>query len=120
MLILVGPALHYGQEEAEAISEKWAHGKLAHGKWAGGVRVLQGDDANVAAAKASMNDADVVHIAAHGIFRGDNPLLSSIRLSDGPITGDELARATQTCRLVVLSCCDTGMADPAVPASASA
>ncbi len=102
VLVLVGPDLNYGQDEAAAISEKWG----------GQVRVLQGGDANVAAAKTAMSDADVVHIAAHGLFRGDNPLLSSIRLSDGPITGDELARATRTCRLVILSCCDTGMADP--------
>jgi CHAT domain-containing protein len=58
-----------------------------------------------------MTHADVVHVAAHGIFRGDNPLLSSIRLRDGPLTGDELANATKEARLVVLSCCNSGRAD---------
>jgi hypothetical protein len=102
VVIVVGPGLRYGDEEADAINDEWG----------GHVSVLRGEHANVAGAATAMRGADVVHIAAHGIFRGDNPLLSSVRLSDGPITGDELARATTTARLVVLSCCDTGMADP--------
>jgi hypothetical protein len=99
---LAGPGLHHAEEEVESISRLWN----------GCAHVLKGERANVAAAKAAMRCADLVHIAAHGIFRGDNPLLSAIQLADGSITGDELARATRTARLVVLSCCDSGMADP--------
>jgi tetratricopeptide (TPR) repeat protein len=102
VLALAGPDLRHADEEAEAVNELWG----------GGARVLRGEEASVAAAKTAMSGADVVHIAAHGVFRGDNPLLSAIRLSDGPITGGELARATRSARLVVLSCCDSGMADP--------
>ena len=79
--------------------------------WQGSSGTLKGAQATMGAAKAAMSCADVVHVAAHGVFRGDNPLLSSIRLSDGPMTGDELAQATKTARLVVLSCCNSGMAD---------
>jgi CHAT domain-containing protein len=79
--------------------------------WGGAAEVLVGREASVAAAKSALSRADIVHIAAHSAFRGDNPLLSAIRLDDGPITGHELARATRNARLVVLSCCDSGMAD---------
>lgn len=101
VLALAGPDLRHADEEAEAVSALWQ----------GRASVLKGNQASVAAAKAAMRGADVVHIAAHGVFRGDNPLLSSIRLDDGPITGDELAQATKAARLVVLSCCNSGMAD---------
>ena len=101
VLTLAGPDLRYAEEEAEAVSALWQ----------GSATFLKGDEASVGAAKAAMKSADVVHVAAHGVFRGDNPLLSSIRLSDGPMTGDELAQATKAARLVVLSCCNSGMAD---------
>ncbi|MGD0808159.1 MAG: CHAT domain-containing protein [Acidimicrobiales bacterium] len=101
VLTLAGPDLRYAEEEAEAVSAIWR----------GSARLLKGAQADVTAAKAAMRTADVVHVAAHGVFRGDNPLLSSIRMSDGPITGDELAQATRAARLVVLSCCNSGMAD---------
>jgi len=101
VLTLAGPDLRYAEEEAEAVSALWQ----------GSATFLKGARASVGAAKAAMKSADVVHVAAHGVFRGDNPLLSSIRLSDGPMTGDELAQATKAARLVVLSCCNSGMAD---------
>jgi CHAT domain-containing protein len=101
VLTLAGPDLRYAEEEAEAVSALWQ----------GSATFLKGARASVGAAKAAMKSADVVHVAAHGVFRGDNPLLSSIRLNDGPMTGDELAQATKAARLVVLSCCNSGMAD---------
>jgi tetratricopeptide (TPR) repeat protein len=101
VVALAGPDLRHAEEETEAVAELWG----------GAAEVLTGRRASVAAAKSAMSRADIVHIAAHGAFRGDNPLLSAIRLDDGPITGHELARATRNARLVVLSCCDSGMAD---------
>ena len=101
VVALAGPDLRHAEEETEAVAELWD----------GAAEVLMGREASIAAAKSAMSRADIVHIAAHGAFRGDNPLLSAIRLDDGPITGHELARATRNARLVVLSCCDSGMAD---------
>jgi tetratricopeptide (TPR) repeat protein len=101
VVALAGPDLRHAEEETEAVAELWD----------GAAEVLVGREASVAAAKSAMSRADIVHIAAHSAFRGDNPLLSAIRLDDGPITGHELARATRNARLVVLSCCDSGMAD---------
>lgn len=101
VVVVVGPGLRHGGEEAEAIEAAWG----------GTAQALRGGRARFSVAEPAMNDADVVHVAAHGSFRGGNPLLSSIRLDDGPVTGDELARATKRARLVVLSCCDSAMAD---------
>ena len=101
VLTVAGPDLRYAEEEAEGVSALWQASSGA----------LKGAQATIGAAKAAMSCADVVHVAAHGVFRGDSPLLSSIRLSDGPMTGDELAQATKAARLVVLSCCNSGMAD---------
>jgi tetratricopeptide (TPR) repeat protein len=101
VVALAGPDLRHAEEETEAVAELWG----------GAAEVLVGREASVAAAKSALSRADIVHIAAHSAFRGDNPLLSAIRLDDGPITGHELARATRNAKLVVLSCCDSGMAD---------
>jgi tetratricopeptide (TPR) repeat protein len=101
VVALAGPDLRHAEEETEAVAELWG----------GAAEVLVGREASVAAAKSAMSRADIVHIAAHSAFRGDNPLLSAVRLDDGPITGHELARATRNAKLVVLSCCDSGMAD---------
>jgi len=101
VLVVVGPGLEHGDEEAEAVSEAWR----------GRARLLAGSRAGVAEVRVAMAGADVVHVAAHGTYRADNPLLSAVQLHDGPLTGYELARATRTTTLVVLSCCDSGMAD---------
>jgi len=59
----------------------------------------------------AISRAGIVHIAAHGSFRGGNALLSTVNLHDGPVTGEELAACLHRARLTVLSCCDSGLAD---------
>jgi CHAT domain-containing protein len=49
-----------------------------------------------------------IHIAAHGEFRSDNPMFSSIRLADGPINALDLYRLSLQAELVALSGCSTG------------
>lgn len=101
VLVVTGPGLQHGDREAEVVRAAWG----------GRARVLRGANAKFSVAKPALGRADVVHIAAHGSFRGGNPLLSTVRLDDGPVTGDELAQVTKGARLIVLSCCDSGMAD---------
>ncbi|WP_189060381.1 CHAT domain-containing protein [Longimycelium tulufanense] len=52
--------------------------------------------------------ADVLHLAAHGRFRADQPLFSSIDLVDGPLHAYDLRRLRNPPRLVVLSACEAG------------
>jgi CHAT domain-containing protein len=51
---------------------------------------------------------DLVHVAAHGTFRSDHPLLSTLRLRDGETTLYDTVPARVHARLVVLSSCEGG------------
>lgn len=68
--------------------------------------VLTGADASVAAVVAGMQEASTFHLAAHGLFRTDNPLFSWLRLADGPLTVYELEGLPRLPGLVVLSSCE--------------
>ncbi|MEQ8438205.1 MAG: CHAT domain-containing protein [Ilumatobacter fluminis] len=60
-------------------------------------------------ALASMLAGDgLVHVAAHGRFRSDRPLLSTLRLDSGEVTLHEAVPARVASRLVVLSSCEAG------------
>jgi CHAT domain-containing protein/TolA-binding protein len=55
-------------------------------------------------------EADVLHIATHGLFRPDNPFFSSLKLADGWIDVRSIYRLNLKSRLVVLSACESGTA----------
>jgi len=76
--------------------------------------VLRGQQATVAAARGALAGATVAHVAAHGRFRADNPLFSSLRMVDGELTVHDLDGLARVPRLVVLSACDaaTNVAHP--------
>jgi tetratricopeptide (TPR) repeat protein len=69
---------------------------------------LAGEEASVAATMAEIDGAAVAHIACHGEFRPGNPLFSTLRLADGPLTAYDLQRLKAVPRLFVLSACDAG------------
>jgi hypothetical protein len=71
--------------------------------------VLTGPAATVQATLAAMDGAKVAHIAAHGVFRADNPLFSQLSLYDGPLTGHDLTALRAAPAVMVLSACDTGL-----------
>ena len=49
--------------------------------------------------------ADLAHLACHGVLRTDNPMFSSLLLSDGPMTLQEIyARGLAPRRLILASC----------------
>lgn len=68
--------------------------------------VLQ-DAATEQQVKAHIGEADVIHIAAHGIFDDASPLESHLILRDGNLTARELMETHLTSSLVVLSACET-------------
>lgn len=72
-------------------------------------RVLTGGAATADAVLAALNGARLAHVAAHGAFRSDNPLLSTLDLADGPLTAYELERLAAAPGCVVLSACESGL-----------
>ena len=77
-----------------------------------GARVLAADSATVAAAVGALDGAALGHVAAHGHFRADAPLFSSLVLADGPLTVHDLHGLHEPPRSLVLSACDSGGAAP--------
>ncbi|WBB75691.1 CHAT domain-containing protein [Micromonospora sp. WMMD1128] len=74
-----------------------------------GARRLTGPDATAAALTAALDGAGLVHIAAHGTFRADNPQFSSLELADGPLFAHEWEAVARPPGCVVLSACDSGL-----------
>ncbi|HET6666590.1 MAG TPA: CHAT domain-containing protein [Intrasporangium sp.] len=78
-------------------------------------RVLPAEKATVSAALEILDGAGLAHIAAHGNFRADAPLFSSLQLADGPLTVHDLEQLRRTPRSIILSACDSGGASPIGP-----
>jgi tetratricopeptide (TPR) repeat protein len=55
-----------------------------------------------------LDGADLVHLACHGWLRSDNPLFSSLVLSDGPLTVQELQTSGVAPHRLVLASCQSG------------
>lgn len=72
-------------------------------------RLLIGPDATEEQLQHYAPSSRFVHIAAHGIFRRDNPMFSSLRLGDSHISLFDLYRLAMPAELVTLSGCSTGM-----------
>jgi CHAT domain-containing protein len=73
-----------------------------------GARTLTGPAATAGAVVAAVDGAGLVHVAAHGHFRADNPQFSSLRLHDGPLTAYDLECLDAAPHQVVLSACNSG------------
>jgi CHAT domain len=61
----------------------------------------------------ALDGAWLAHIAAHGVFRADSPLFSSLRMHDGPLTVYDFERLNRAPYRMVLSSCDSGVLAPA-------
>ncbi len=73
------------------------------------------DDSAATADKvlSALDGAWLAHIAAHGIFRADSPLFSSLQLHDGPLTVYDFEQLNRAPYRLVLSSCDSGVLAPA-------
>lgn len=69
--------------------------------------VAEADGGREAMADA-IGQADLLHVAAHGRFRADNPMFSSVRLHDGDFALHELADFARVPAVVALAACDAG------------
>ncbi len=97
VLLVHGPDLPHAAAELDAIATVLD-----------GVTELAGQAATAGAVLAAMTTAGLVHIAAHGSFRADNPMFSSLRLADGPLYVYDLQRLASSPHTVVLTACNAG------------
>ena len=61
----------------------------------------------------ALEGAWLAHIAAHGTFRADSPLFSSMRMQDGPLTVYDLEQLDRAPYRLVLPSCDSAVQAPA-------
>jgi tetratricopeptide (TPR) repeat protein len=101
--LIAGPGLPGSDPELEAVAGLYPNAD-----------VLTGEAATVHAALRALDGADVAHIAAHGRFRADNAMFSSLVLADGPLTVYDLEGLRRAPRAIMLSACDSALS-PALP-----
>jgi CHAT domain-containing protein/tetratricopeptide (TPR) repeat protein len=99
--LVAGPQLATGGAEVEQLHAHYPDAVLLGRGSATAERVL-----------TALDGAWLAHIAAHGTFRADNPLFSSIQLDDGPLTVHDFERLGRAPYRLVLSSCDSGAAAP--------
>jgi len=95
VVIVAGPGLPGAREEAAAVARLYP-----------GAVVLTGAEATVESLGAA-SGASLVHVAAHGQLRADNPLFSALIVADGPCTLYDLDRLTRPPHHVILAACET-------------
>jgi CHAT domain-containing protein len=101
VLVAAGPRLEVADAEALAVA-------ACHR----GATVLAGESATTRAVTDGLVGAPLAHIVAHGRFRHDNPLWSTIELADGPLSVYELELLDHTPPVMVLASCDSGVGGP--------
>jgi tetratricopeptide (TPR) repeat protein len=74
--------------------------------------VIEDDAATASAVLKAIDGSALVHLAAHGRFRADSPMFSSIRLADGPLTVYDFQQLHRTPYRIVLPSCDSGALQP--------
>ncbi|MFJ4200173.1 CHAT domain-containing protein [Streptomyces sviceus] len=95
-VLVRGPGLATGGAEVPELAGR--HGSAT---------VLEYDDARVPRVLEELDGATLAHIAAHGTFRADSPLFSSLRMADGPLIVHDFERLDRSPYRIILSCCDT-------------
>ncbi|GLP69796.1 hypothetical protein TUSST3_64170 [Streptomyces sp. TUS-ST3] len=95
-VLVRGPGLASGGAEVPELAGRY-----------GSATVLEHDDARVPRVLEELDGATLAHIAAHGTFRADSPLFSSLRMADGPLIVHDFERLDRSPYRIILSCCDT-------------
>jgi CHAT domain-containing protein len=101
VVLVGGPRLSTGATEVRRLADQYPDAIVLADGNATSERVL-----------AAMDGASLVHVAAHGTFRSDSPLLSALELDDGPLTVYDLERLGRAPHRVVLSSCNSAVGAP--------
>jgi CHAT domain len=101
-VLICGPGLGAGGGELRTLFGQYPAATVLADGTATARRVLE-----------ALDGAPLAHIAAHGTFRADSPLFSSLLLDDGPLTVHDLEGLRSAPYRLVLSSCDSGVLAPA-------
>ncbi len=100
-VLIAGPGLETGGAEIDVLADRHPTSVL-----------LRDGAATVERSLAALDGAGVAHVAAHGRFREDSPMFSSLDLDDGPLTVHDLERLDRAPHRMVLSACESGVVAP--------
>jgi tetratricopeptide (TPR) repeat protein len=100
-VLVAGPGLGTGGAEVDVLA-----------RTVPGATLLRDGAATVEASLAALDGAALAHVAAHGHFRPDSPMFSSLVLDDGPLTVHDLELLDHAPHRFVLSACDSGASVP--------
>ena len=75
-MYVAGPRLPAAEEEIETLRTRHPE-----------ATTLTREHATIANVARAIDGADQAHVAAHGRFRDDNPLFTSLELADGNVDG---------------------------------
>ncbi|MER5297331.1 CHAT domain-containing protein, partial [Streptomyces pharetrae] len=95
-VLVRGPGLATGGAEVPEVADRYPQ-----------ARVLEEEDARVPRVLRELDGAALAHIAAHGTFRADSPMFSSLRMADGPLIVHDFERLDRSPYRIILSSCDT-------------
>ena len=98
VVLIGGPRLATGDAEIRHLAARYPDAVVLTEGHAAAERVM-----------AAMDGAWLVHVAAHGTFRADSPLFSSLRLHDGALTVYDFEQLERAPYRMVLSSCDSGV-----------
>nr|WP_260407914.1 CHAT domain-containing protein [Planomonospora venezuelensis] len=100
-VLVRGPGLATGGAEVPLLAGRY-----------GEATVLEDGTASVPAVLRAIDGCLLAHVAAHGDFRADNPMFSSLRMDDGPLIVHDFERMHRSPYRIVLSSCDSGRLAP--------
>jgi hypothetical protein len=101
-VLIRGPGLGGGGRELRALFGEYPAATVLADGTATARRVLE-----------ALDGAPLAHIAAHGTFRAESPLFSSLLMDDGPLTVHDLEGLRSAPYRLILSSCDSGVLAPA-------
>jgi tetratricopeptide (TPR) repeat protein len=99
VIVVAGPGLDHAVREASTIATSRTS-----------ARVLVGGRATVQTVLDALRGARVGHIAAHGRFESENPMMSSLQLADGPLMVYDIEDLDPPPLQVVLAACHSASA----------
>jgi CHAT domain-containing protein len=96
VVLVLGPGLSARTDEVAALAGLYQRST-----------VLRDGDATAARVLDALDGSALAHLAAHGTFRADSPLLSALQMADGPLTVYDFERLPRAPHRIVLPSCDS-------------